>query len=99
MLNNEFVQAELFCNTYSINFALVESWQKMGLVHLIELENKQHIPLDQIQKLEQLLRLHLDLDIQLQDVDIVYNLIEKLKTLQSENLMLKQQLNLYSELL
>ncbi len=90
MFYNEFVPAELFCNTYSINVAVVESWQKMGLIKIIELDQKPHIPHDQLQKLEQLLRLHFDLDIQLEDVDVVYNLIEKVKSLQTENLMLRK---------
>ena len=90
MLNNEFVPAELFCNMYSINVAVVESWQKMGLVDLIEYEEKPYIPNDQLHKLEQLLRLHFDLNIQLEDVDVVYNLIEKVKLLQKENLILRK---------
>ncbi len=89
MLNNEFVPAELFCNTYSINVTVVESWQKMGLVEMVELEEKSYIPHDQLHKMEQLLRLHFDLDIQLEDIDVVFNLIEKVKELQSENMTLR----------
>lgn len=69
----------------------------MGLVELVEVEEKPFIPHDQLQKLEQLLRLHFDLDIQLEDVDVVYNLIEKVKFLQNENMALKQELSLYRE--
>ena len=93
MLNNEFVPAELFCNTYNINVAVVKSWQKIGLVELVELDEKSYIPHDQLRKMEQLLRLHFDLDIQLEDVDVVFNLIEKVKELQNENMILKGLLN------
>ena len=95
MLNDELILAETFCNHYSVDFSFVQTLQQMGLVELTAVEQQPYIPYDQLQKLEQLLRLHVDLDINPEGVDVVNNLLNKMRTMQLEINLLKSRLQLY----
>ena len=95
MLNDELILAEEFCTHYSVNVSFLQTLHQMGLVELIAVEQQPYIPHHQLQKLEQLLRLHVDLDINPEGVDVVLNLLDKMKAMQSEIHLLKSRLMLY----
>ena len=95
MLNDELILAETFCTHYSVNFSFVQTLHQMGLVELTAVEQQPYIHYDQLQKLEQLLRLHVDLDINPEGVDVVNNLLDKMRTMQLEINLLKSRLQLY----
>ena len=103
MLSDDLVLADDFCTYYDVNVGFVLSLHQMGLIEIVSLEEKPHISHDQLPRLEQLLRLHSDLSINPEGIDVVCNLLDKIRSMQVEISSLKNRLdmyeNLYSELM
>lgn len=95
MQTDQMILAQTFCNHYSIEISFVEMLSQMGLVQLTSIEEQSYIPFDELPRLEQLKSLHFDLDINLQDMDIVCNLLEKMQQLSQENAFLRNKLTFY----
>ena len=95
MENEELIPADQFCGTYEIEFSFIDNLQQYGLIETRRIEHNLLIPQDQLQKLEQLVRLHYDLNINLEGIDAITHLLERVKSLQSEIVELKNRLRFY----
>ena len=95
MDNEELIPADDFCVHYEIEFSFINSLQHYGLIETTTIEQTTLIPNNQLQKLEQLVRLHYDLNINLEGIDAITHLLEKIKNMQHEITALKNKLRLY----
>lgn len=95
MQPGELIRAEDFCFHYNISLSFINSLQEYGLIEVTIVEHNYFIPQAQLQKLEQLARLHFDLDINLEGIEAITHLLERVKSLQSEITGLKNRLSLY----
>lgn len=81
------MQAELitvteYCIHYHTDIAFVEALEQNGLISLTMIEEERFIPFEQLQDLEWYSRLHRDLDINLEGIDVVRHLLQKIKSMQ-----------------
>lgn len=76
----------------------MDTLHNMGLIQMEEIEQETFIHKEQITDLEKILRLHHDLQVNLEGVDVVLNLLEKEKELREEVKLLKNRLRIYEEL-
>jgi hypothetical protein len=67
----------------------------MGLIHIEVIEQNHFIHQDQIGDLEKIIRLHNELNVNLEGIDVVFNLLEKERALRQELNALKNRLRLY----
>ena len=95
MTNDELILAEEWCSHSSIQVSFVQTMHEMGLLQLVSIEQKPYIPHDELQRLEQLTRLHVDLQVNIEGVDVICNLLDKIIALKNETLTLKKRLQLY----
>jgi hypothetical protein len=80
---------------YNIEVSFVDALNKMGLIQIEIIEKTHFIHKDQISDLEKIIRLHNELNVNLEGIDIVFNLLEKERQLQNEVNSLKNRLRLY----
>ena len=97
MHNEELVLAEEFCTHYNIGPSFITTLRQYNLIDIVSIENDQYIHQDQLQKLEQLVRLHYDLQINLEGIDAITHLLSRVQSLQIEVAMLKARLNVYED--
>ncbi len=81
-----------------IRVAFLSSLNEFGLIDIILIEEKKLIAESQLPKLEKLVRLHYDLQINLEGIDAIANLLDRINKIQEENTILKNRLRLYEEL-
>lgn len=60
-------------------------------------EEKSFIPFSQLLELEKMIRLHYDLDVNVEGIDVIHHLVKKLEDAQNEIGRLKNRLKLYGE--
>lgn len=89
MKNDELIPTEEFCNFHNIEYSFISSLEDSGLISITSVEQTTFIPVDELQKLEKFIRLHYDLDINLEGIETIYHLLEKIEHLQKEILQLK----------
>jgi len=95
MENNELIPVYHFCVTHEIEVSFIESLQQYGLVEIITVESKPYLKENQLQEVEKMMRLHYDLDINLEGIEAISHLLEKLRTMEARNRQLQNRLNLY----
>ena len=95
MKEKQLIPTHTLCSHYNIEISFVDSLNKMGLIHIEIIEECQYIHQDQISDLEKIIRLHDELNVNLEGIDVVFNLLEKERELRSELNTLKTRLRLY----
>ncbi len=83
------------CSSYEIEFSFINALHKTGLIQIVIIEQDQFIHQDQIGDLEKMIRLHHELNVNIEGIDVVFNLLEKEKKLREELNALKNRLRLY----
>lgn len=97
MQNNELILAEEFCTRYHIQLSFINDLSQYGLIEITSVEETSYIPQSELQKLEQIVRLHYDLDINLEGIEAISHLLDRVKGLQSELTSLKNKLSFYEK--
>jgi len=95
MKEQHLIPSQTICTQYNIEISFVETLHHMGLSQVVIIEQSQFIHQDQISELEKIIRLHRELDVNLEGIDIVLNLLQKEKELQIELNALKNKLKIY----
>ncbi len=89
------ISTQIICSHYNIEISFVDALYKMGLIKIEIIEQKQFIHQDQISDLERIIRLHNELNVNLEGIDVVFNLLEKERKLRNELNAVKNRLRLY----
>jgi hypothetical protein len=92
MDKDELIPAKDFCIYHNVEYSFINSLEDSGLISITSFEQSAYIPADEIQKLEKLVRLHYDLDINLEGIEAIYHLLEKIEQMQKEILHLKNRI-------
>lgn len=86
-----------FCTHHELDYAFIRSLDEYGLVQIYTIEEDQFIEKEQLRELEKIMRLHYELQINLEGIDAIYHLLHKVSDLQNEVALLRNRLKLYEE--
>lgn len=95
METQEYIPIDVFCRQHGIAVSLIGSLQNFGLIEVMHIGQVDCIPVDRLGEAEKILRLHTELEINLEGVDVITHLLEKIKEMQAEILLLKNRLAFY----
>ena len=95
MENEELIAVELFCTHHQVEFSFINELSHSGLVQVTNIEEKNFLPATELQKLEQLVRMHYELEINLEGLEAISHLLDRLRLLQTEMTSLRNQLKRY----
>jgi len=84
-----------FCERYEIEFSFINSLNDYGLIEITYIEKDQFIEIEKIQEVEKLIRLHDELGVNLEGIDIITNLMQKIENLQNEIITIQNKLSIY----
>jgi hypothetical protein len=95
METQNLISIQLFCDHYSIPTAFIHQLIEYQLIEVIEENNDNYIKTTQIIEVEKMIRLHYDLKINLEGVDVVYNLLNQVESLKKQINDLNNKLRFY----
>ncbi len=95
MKTEAIILSEAFFEYHHIEISFIETLCNLGLINLTSEEEKKLIPEEELSKLEQLIRLHQDLQINPEGLYAIFHLHEKIKMMQQEITFLKYRLSFY----
>ena len=98
MENREFIPITELCRVYEIDLVFIESLSEYELVEVIIQENVHFIPSSNVSRLEQIIRIHRDLNVNIEGVDVILNLLNKVDELENDLVKVKNRLALYENL-
>jgi hypothetical protein len=91
----ELIIVDVFCQEYQIEKNLINDLESFGLIETIVFNENKYLDKNQIVHIERIIRLHNDLNINKEGIEIILDLLEKEKQLLSEIKYLKNRLGLY----
>jgi chaperone modulatory protein CbpM len=84
-----------FCVYHKVEYTFIDHLQEAGLIEVTVVNQTTCIPMDEIQKIERLARLHTQLDINEPGILVIDGLLDKVEGLQQEIAILRNRLRLY----
>lgn len=94
-MEDNLIAIETLCSHYEVEFSFIDALYQTGLIQVTVIKQVQFIDQEQITDLEKMIRLHRDLDLNIEGIDIVFNLLKKEKELRKELNALKNKLRIY----
>ena len=95
MNTEERIAIELFCTHEGIEITFVEALEERGLIRLITVRNKRYLEPTHLPRVERLARMHYDLEINLEGLEAICHMLERMEDLQAEMRDLRDRLRLY----
>ena len=89
------ISIERFCEHYCIPIHFMNELKEYQLIEVIVAENQDYIKITHINEIEKMIRLHYDLNINLEGVDVIYNLLNQVNSLKKEITDLQNKLLFY----
>src|SRR6218665_2385374 len=97
MKNNNLIQINQFCLYHEIENTFITELHNYGLIHIIMQENDQYLEPEQLPTVEKMIRMHYDLKINFEGIDVIANLLNKIESLQKNINTIQNKLRLYEE--
>ena len=95
MQTENLIAVNEFCISHNIEISFISSLQKAGLIELTIIEETFFIDADQLKQLEKIVHFYYELDINLEGIETINHLLQRINSLQDEIVMLKNRLRLY----
>ncbi len=97
MNTDNLIPLKQFCERYEIEFSFIDSLNDYGLIEITYIEKDQFIAIEKIHEVEKLIRLHDELGVNFEGIDIITNLMQKIKHLQIEINSIQNRLDIYED--
>ena len=95
MENEELIAMELYCDHEGVEVSFVEALHDRGLIRITTVKEQRFIDPEHLSRVEKLARMHYDLDINLEGIEAISHLLERMEALQQDMRSLSERLRLY----
>jgi len=95
MQKEDFISAEEFCVSHDIEVSFISSLHDNGLIDIEVFDENIYIYPNQLSQLEKISHFYYDLGINLEGIETINYLLEKMDEMQQEILSLQNRLRLY----
>lgn len=95
MQTENLIAIKEFCNSHDIEISFISSLQQTGLIEVTTINNIWFIDEAQLQQLEKIVRFYYELDINLEGIETITYLLNRINSLQDEILTLKNRIRFY----
>ena len=84
-----------FCISHRLEISFIRVLEEQGLVRLIVEDQQFFIPGDELPRLEQMVRLHQELNINAEGLDAINHLLDRIDSLEKDITNLRNKLSFY----
>ena len=92
---DDLIAVNEFCVNHHIEISFINLLQQNGLIEIRTIESKYFVKKEQLPQLEKYVRFHYELDINLEGIETISYLLQRIENLQNEIIKLKNRLRLY----
>ncbi|WP_052483518.1 chaperone modulator CbpM [Flavobacterium sp. MEB061] len=97
MNSKNLIQIKQFCLYHEIENTFITELNNYGLVEIIIQEEDEYLQPEQLPAIEKMIRMHYDLKINLEGIDAIYHLLNKIETLQQNLTATQNKLRLFEQ--
>jgi chaperone modulatory protein CbpM len=95
MTKEHLIATSDFCVYYNVERTFITSLQEAGLVQITVVNEATYIHETELQKLEKMIHLHHDLEINIAGIEAITHLLDRVEQMQASLRTLKNRLRLY----
>jgi chaperone modulatory protein CbpM len=95
MQDDNFIQSEFLCQMHGIEPEFIHKLHESGLIEIVTVESQEFIHVSQLGEVEKMIRLHYDLQINIEGIEAITHLVRRIQKMQDELDHLKNQLRHY----
>jgi len=95
MQTKKLIPVNDFCINHQIDTSFISLLQDAGLIEITTLKKNLFFDSGQLQQLEKIICFHYELDINLEGIESISHLLQRIESLQDENAGLKNKLRFY----
>ncbi|MBK8805961.1 MAG: chaperone modulator CbpM [Bacteroidales bacterium] len=92
---DELIPVKEFCVYHNIEMSFLNLLQKNGLIEISTIDSKHFVEKEQLPQLEKYVRFYYELDINLEGIETINFLLQKIEKQQTEIVKLKNNLRFY----
>jgi chaperone modulatory protein CbpM len=89
------ISLEEFCASHDIEISFITSLKDSGLIEITTIDEAVFIEADRLQQLEKFVRLYYELDINLEGIETINYLLQRISSMQAEITTLRNKLRIY----
>ena len=97
MEKQEYILIKTLCVHYKVEVSFIKELDNVGLIEIQQLEDDEFIHQEKIGDLEKMIRLHHELNVNIEGIDVVFNLLQKELQLKEQVKELQNRLRFYEE--
>ncbi|WP_413998798.1 chaperone modulator CbpM [Flavobacterium sp. W1B] len=95
MSTKNFIALNTLSTHYKMELSFFDNLNEIGLIEIQTFDQTQYVHQDSIYEIEKIIRMHQELDVNIEGIDVVFNLLQKIDTLKTELLLVRNRLRLY----
>ena len=95
METEQMIPASEFCIYHNIELSFIYSLKESGLIDITSIEEKIFVPVSQLKHLEKLMRLKEEMDINIEGIETITYLLQRINDMQHHILVLTNKLAFY----
>jgi len=84
MNTENLIRIEYFCEQYNVEFSFVTALQESGLINIVVVEDLRYLSTEDLSEIEKLIRLHYELGVNIEGIDVISNLLKQISVLKQE---------------
>ena len=92
MKQDELIPIKDFCTWHNIEFSFIDSLENSGLISITSVQQATYVHADDLIKLEKFVRLYYDLDINMEGIETINHLLDKIEDMQQQIVHLKNRI-------
>ncbi|HET9825171.1 MAG TPA: chaperone modulator CbpM [Chitinophagaceae bacterium] len=96
-METDMIMLNEFCASHQIEISFVQSLEEYGLVKTVVVDQSLCVNASDLLRLERVVRLHQELNINPEGLDVIDHLLKRMEDMQHEITELKNRLNFYHE--
>ncbi len=81
MQNEDIVSAAEFCVHHNVELSFIHSLRQYGMIETELREEEIFVPISELPRLEKIIRLHFELDINLEGIETITHLMERMQVM------------------
>jgi hypothetical protein len=95
MQTEEMIPADEFCVHHNIELSFIYSLKESGLIEMTSIEEKVFVPVSQLNHLEKMVRLYYEMDINLEGIETITYLLQRMHAMKQQIVQLTNRLQVY----
>jgi hypothetical protein len=95
MARKEMISTVECCTYFQVELSLLNSFEQSGLIEILHEGQSAYVAVSQLDQLEKMIVFYRELEINLEGIEAISHLLNRLNLLQEENKRLRNQLNQY----